>query len=179
MSRLILIVLGFMTLTCTASESGLHDFDFLVGDWQVHHRTLKPGTDNEWNEMDGTMSLRQMAGTAVNVEEHIFKRPTGTTYGIGMRAYDEATQSWAIWWIDSRVPHRPMDPPTVGRFENGVGRFYADAEQDGKPVRWRYVWSHITKTSARWEQAQSFDGGTTWKPNWIMEFTRAPKSQTR
>jgi len=40
-------------------------------------------------------------------------------------------------------------------------------------VRTRYTWSQITPTSARWEQAYSYDAGATWDTNWIMTFTRA------
>jgi hypothetical protein len=36
----------------------------------------------------------------------------------------------------------------------------------------RYIWSDITETSARWEQAFSVDDGRTWETNLIMEFTR-------
>jgi len=71
---------------------------------------------------------------------------------------------WAIWWVDSRDPHLPMDPPVKGHFENGVGTFYSDGT--------RFIWSQITPTSARWEQAVSKDGGQTWETNWIMEWRR-------
>jgi hypothetical protein len=66
-----------------------------------------------------------------------------------------------------------MDPPVKGRFVNGVGNLYSDGEINGKPARTRYTRSQITPTSARWEQAYSFDAGTTWDTNWIMTFTRA------
>jgi hypothetical protein len=36
----------------------------------------------------------------------------------------------------------------------------------------RFDWSQITPQGAHWEQCFSFDGGTTWKSNWIMELTR-------
>jgi hypothetical protein len=36
----------------------------------------------------------------------------------------------------------------------------------------RFIWSEITETSSRWEQAFSADGGKTWEINWIMEFIR-------
>ena len=75
------------------------------------------------------------------------------------------------------IPSGPLDPPVKGRFENGVGRFYGDYTQDGKPMRVRFVWSHITPTSARWEQASSSDGGKTWTPNWVMQFRRAAPEQ--
>ena len=42
----------------------------------------------------------------------------------------------------------------------------------GPAIRVVYVWSEITPSSARWEQAFSIDGGETWETNWIMEFKR-------
>ena len=142
--------------------SGLHDFDFELGEWRVHHRFLRiVDGKNQWMEMEGACVTRPAAGGAVNVEEHTFNRPTGTTYGIGMRAYDPQTATWAIWWMDSRVPHGSLDPPVKGKFENGVGTFTADYLDKGKPMRVRYVWSQITANSAHWEQAQSADAGAT------------------
>jgi hypothetical protein len=67
----------------------------------------------------------------------------------------------------------PVGPPVIGRFENGTGTFYSDDLVDGKPIRTRYIWGHITARSARWEQATSSDSGKSWETNWIMEFQRA------
>lgn len=159
--------------------SGLHDFDFEVGTWRVRHR-VKRADEPRWREFTGTCNMRTLMAGAANVEEHRFDRPTGSTYGVALRAYDAKTAEWAIWWVDSRVPHGPVDPPAKGRFKNGVGTFYSDVMLDGKPLRTRLVWSHITPTSARWEQANSYDGGKTWEPNWTMEFQRTaarPPSQ--
>ena len=107
-----------------------------------------------------------------NVEDNLFHRPEGNTRGVALRTYDPATASWAIWWVDSRVPHAALDPPVKGRFDKGVGTFYSDGELNGKPVRTRFTWSRITPTSARWEQAFSYDAGKTWDTNWMMEFRR-------
>jgi hypothetical protein len=153
-----------------ADMSGIHDFDFQIGDWRVHHRVKRPS--GEWFEFDGTSSNRPVMGGAANVEDNTFDKPSGVTRGVAMRAYDAKTARWAIWWIDSRDPLAPLDPPVIGRFDNGVGTFYSDGTFDGKPMRTRFIWSHITPTSARWEQAYSFDAGKTWDTNWIMEFQR-------
>ena len=90
-----------------------------------------------------------------------------------MRTFDKKTGLWAIWWVDSRDPHAALDPPVKGRFVDGVGTFYADGIVNGKPQRTRYTWSHITGTSAQWDQAFSDDNGATWDTNWIMKFERA------
>jgi hypothetical protein len=60
----------------------------------------------------------------------------------------------------------------VGRFTGGLGEFYADDIYEGKEIRVRFLWSDVTATTARWEQAFSLDGEETWLTNWIMESTR-------
>jgi hypothetical protein len=58
------------------------------------------------------------------------------------------------------------------RCENGRGEFYNQELHAGQAVYARFVWSSITPTSCRWEQALSADGGRSWETNWIMEMTR-------
>jgi hypothetical protein len=155
-----------------ADLTGLHGFDFLVGEWRVHHRVKRPADSQQWLEFDGTCSNRGLMDGSANVENHRFDKPTGVTHGIALRAYDPKTEQWAIWWIDSRDPLSALDPPVKGRFDNGVGTFYSDGTLDGKPIRTRFIWSKITPTSARWDQAYSSDAGKMWETNWTMEFRR-------
>jgi hypothetical protein len=158
------------------AQADAHDFDFLFGAWQVHHRVKRPIGNPEWTEFDGTCRNRGLIDGSANVEEHRFDRPVGVTYGIAIRAYDPKVAQWAIWWLDSRSPHGALDPPVVGGFEKGIGTFYSDGMLDDKPIRVRFIWSAITPASARWEQAYSTDAGATWETNWIMEFSRPPSS---
>jgi hypothetical protein len=79
----------------------------------------------------------------------------------------------AIWWIDSRHVG-PLDPPMVGRFENGTGTFYADDTLNGKPIRVRFLWTKVTSDTPHWEQAFSDDEGKSWETNWTMDFTKVP-----
>jgi len=154
--------------------TGLHDFDFLVGQWQVQHRRLKErlAGSHEWEEFEGTCTMRQLMDGWANVDDNFLKLPAGDYRGVGLRAYDPKTGQWAIWWLDGRNPFGALDPPVQGRFENGVGNFYAEDTLRGKPIRMRFTWSQITPNSAHWEQAFSPDGGKSWEVNWTMEFQR-------
>lgn len=157
-----------------ANLKGLHDFDFLVGSWQVHHRRLKErlAGSHGWVEFEGTCTMRQLMDGRSNVDDNWLKMPEGEYRGVGLRAYDPQTGQWAIWWLDGRNPFGELDPPVKGRFEKGVGTFYSTDTLRGKKVRVRFTWSQITPTSAHWEQAFSPDGGKTWEVNWRMEFRR-------
>jgi hypothetical protein len=159
-----------------ANLSGLHDFDFLVGNWQVHHRKLKGRLTNShtWDEFEGTLSMRKLMDGYANVDDNVFKTPEGSYRGVGLRSYDPKTAQWAIWWLDGRSPFGDLDPPVKGHFISGVGTFYSNDTLRGKPVRVRFVWSKITPTTARWEQAFSADGEKSWETNWTMDFKRVP-----
>ena len=154
--------------------SGLHDFDFLYGEWRVHSWRLKErlAGSTEWEQFDGTIACRKYMEGWANVDDTVFNMPQGVYRGVAPRAYDPKTGQWAIWWIDGRNPFGAVDPPVKGRFVNGVGTFFADDTLRGKAIKVRFTWSHITKTTARWEQAFSPDGGKTWEVNWKQELER-------
>jgi NIPSNAP len=151
---------------------GASDFDFLIGDWRVHHRRLKERLANsqEWIEFDGTCASRKILGGLGNMDENLLNMPDRSYSAVTVRTYDPAKEQWSIWWFDSRNAGQ-LDPPVVGRFENGVGSFYAEDNFKGKPIRVRFLWTQLS-TTPHWEQAFSSDGGKTWETNWTMDFTR-------
>ncbi|MFF0234095.1 hypothetical protein [Micromonospora sp. NPDC005254] len=148
------------------------DFDFYVGTWNVVNRRLRErltGCD-EWDEFPGVSVAHSFFGGGGNFDEITF--PTKGFSGATIRIFDRASEQWSIYWMNSGRGELEQ-PPMVGRFVDGVGRFYADDQDEGRPVRCRFIWSGITATTARWEQAFSVDGERTWETNWIMESTRA------
>src|SRR5580704_7378599 len=81
-------------------------------------------------------------------------------------------ESHGIWWLSSSDPH-VLDVPVIGRFENGVGSFYANDVLRGTPIRVRFLWLRTDAKTPRWEQAMSKDGGISWETNWTMDFEQA------
>jgi hypothetical protein len=150
--------------------SGPHDFDFLHGDWQVRNR-LRTGfldPDGVWTEFPGTTRCWSVFEGAANVDE--IDLPRLGYRGLTLRLFDPNTRQWSLNWASSRTGR--LFPPVSGHFEDGRGEFYGDDTYDGRDVRVRFVWSGISATTARWEQAFSVDGGESWLTNWSMEFTR-------
>ena len=152
-------------------HDGRSDFDFLVGHWVVHHRRLKERLAGcaEWDVFDGTCTMRPILDGQANVDDNVLALPSGPYRASSIRAYDPATRRWSIWWLDSRHPH-DLGTPVVGAFADGTGTFFADDTLNGTPIRVRFLWTDITATKARWQQAFSADGGATWETNWIMDF---------
>jgi hypothetical protein len=157
------------------SESTVRDFDFFVGRWTVRHRRLKErlAGSTQWEEFGGTSVMQKLMDGQGNVDDNLIELPAGPYRAVSLRSFDPKTKQWAIWWVDGRNPHH-LDPPVRGGFNQGIGTFYADDVFNGQPIRVRYLWSDITPTSCRWQQAFSPDGGKTWETNWVMDMTRAP-----
>jgi hypothetical protein len=150
---------------------GTGDFDFLTGSWDgAQRRLLKPLAGcTEWDEFSSVTTCWSLFGGAANVDE--VQVPDRGWSGVSLRLLDVATRQWSIYWANSKTGELLM-PPVVGGFTDGVGRFYNDEEFEGKPITVRYLWTGITATTARWEQAFSPDGRRTWETNWTMDFTR-------
>ena len=150
------------------------DFDFIIGDWSVHHRRLNSRLTgcNDWTEFPGRSSTRKILGGLGNVEDNVLSFPDAEVRAAAFRSFDPQARTWAIWWLDGRAPHS-LDVPVVGGFSDSVGVFFANDSLDGKPIQVRFTWNANPGGNPVWEQAFSGDGGTTWETNWVMEFARS------
>jgi hypothetical protein len=162
----------------SGTVAGTHDFDFLLGRWNVHHHRLNGRLKNshEWSDFEGTLINSKVMGGLGNIDDNLIGAPNHPYRALAIRAFDEKNHQWSIWWLDGRTPSAALEPPVHGGFAEGVGLFYADDSLDGRAIRVRYTWSHITANSCDWEQAFSADGGRTWELNWVMQLTRAPQT---
>jgi hypothetical protein len=148
----------------------MNDFDFLAGEWRVENRRLAKALEgcDEWETFPGSSTCQRIFGGAANVDWIHF--PTLGRSGLSVRLYRPESDDWSIYWVSSR--DGLVQPPVVGTFADGMGTFLGDDVYDDRPIRVRYLWSEITETSARWEQAFSIDDDRTWETNWIMNFER-------
>jgi hypothetical protein len=156
----------------TKLADGSRDFDFLVGSWHVRHRRLDGRLlgSTSWESFEGSSRAFALMDGRANVDDNVIELPAGAYRAMSVRAYDAASATWNIWWIDGRTA--TIDAPVRGGFVNGVGMFECDDMLDGRPIRVRFTWSAITKSRAHWEQAFSPDAGRTWETNWTMDFER-------
>lgn len=147
------------------------DFDFEYGTWSVHHRRLLDRLAGclAWEEFDGTASCAPILGGVGNIEEA--SMPSTGTIGMALRLFDQTTRLWSIYWSTSLTGQ--LEPPVVGRFEDGVGVFEGDDEFRGEPIRVRFVWDEITPDSARWTQSFRRVHDSEWEANWVMIFNRS------
>ncbi|MEV0739690.1 hypothetical protein AB0I51_27980 [Streptomyces sp. NPDC050549] len=150
--------------------SSPRDFDFLHGEWEVVNRRLTDFLQprSGWEEFTGFSRCWPLFDGAANVDE--IDMPYLGSKGLTLRLFDRETELWSLNWSSSRSGR--LFPPVRGRFEGGRGEFYGDDTHDGKDVRVRYLWSGVSASGARWEQAFSVDDGAGWVTNWTMDFTR-------
>jgi hypothetical protein len=155
------------------ANTGSHDFDFEIGQWQVQNsRLLNPLTDSaKWIHFSGTSVARKVWNGRAVLLELASEPPSGHSEGLILRTYDPQARQWNVMFASSRGG--VLSPPAVGGFQHGRGEFY-DLERldNGRTVLVRSVLADITPTSYRLEQAYSADGGRTWGAAWTSVHTR-------
>jgi hypothetical protein len=153
-----------------------HDFDFLFGSWRIANRRLRNAADREhpeWTTFEATSEARPILGGLGNVDTFSAADVPGRgpLEGFTFRLYEPDTGVWRIWWASSTYPG-VLDVPVEGRFDGPHGVFECDDTLNGEPIRVRYDWFRDDPDKPRWQQSFSWDGGTTWEPNWFMDSTR-------
>jgi hypothetical protein len=147
----------------------VHDFDFLVGEWQVANRRLQQrGVGCQtWDEFPASQSARLHLSGLVNTDEIVFH--TRGWSGMTVRVFNLERRQWFIYWVSSR--EGILSPPVIGSFDGARGEFYGQDHDGCQPVEVRFIWTRLGADAACWEQAFCYDG-RTWETNWTMQFTR-------
>jgi hypothetical protein len=151
-----------------------HDFDFLIGSWKVHNRFLNGRLrgSSEWIEFEASSEVQPVLNGMGNLDRYSTVRDGKAIEGMTLRLFNPATGEWSIYWADT-VRAGILQPPMIGKFQDGEGEFFGDEEVDGKKALCRFRWTGANGGPPQWEQSFSADGGQTWETNWIMTFTRS------
>ncbi|MBX3081587.1 MAG: DUF1579 domain-containing protein [Anaerolineae bacterium] len=153
-------------------QDGRADFDFFFGTWKVHNRRLKARLkgSTDWEEFYGECTARPILGGLANFDESVFHRESGILHGATLRVFNPTSRQWSLYWVDDAS--HTLQIPMIGGFKDGRGEFYSQEPFEGRHIFCRFIWSNISPTTCRWEQAFSEDGGKTWETNWVMDNTR-------
>jgi hypothetical protein len=155
-----------------ADRDGRHDFDFNFGVWKTHiKRLVHPlSGSTDFIELNGTVTVRKVWEGRAQLEEIEVDGPKGHWEGLTLFLYNPAAHQWSQTFINSAMG--TLSPPLVGSFKNGRGELYSQDTLDGRSILVRGVWSDITPTSHRYEEAYSDDGGRTWEAVFMANLTR-------
>src|SRR5579863_3209147 len=147
------------SLVTPAVRDGHSDFNFLLGHWHTHYRLLRHRLvhDTLWLQCDGDSDVRPFWGTSADLQlgDLHCPPPRGYIQGMTLRIYDEKSRQWSLYFGSKA---NGLDTPVVGHFMNGIGDFYANDTEGGKPVLVRFRWAQRNGLP-HFEQAESTDGG--------------------
>ncbi len=156
----------------SAVRDGSRDFDFEFGDWTMQLRRLvKPlSGSKEWVEYQGSSVVHRIWGGAANVGEIDISGPAGRIQGMSVRVYNPQSGQWGVSFASARGGQ--LGQPMVGGFKDGRGEFYNQETFNDREIFVRFIFSDITPSTFRLEQAFSDDGGKTWEANWLATFKK-------
>ncbi len=169
--RLVLLCLLLPAIAATEpaanNDAEASGFDFWIGAWRVNLRVRDDdlawqdrvtADARVWPILDGRALLELWDSEPIK--------------GFSLRWYDHEAGAWRLW-LNWPAEGRSAGSGLAGGFRHGRGEFFAESTTgDGKTLTTRYTFSDIAPDRLRWDDAYSRDGGESWTPNWIMEFTR-------
>lgn len=143
---------------CSAPEN--RQFDFWVGDWDVHTPDGK---------LAGTNLVESILGGCV-IQEH-WKGARGMT-GTSVNAYDPGDGLWHQTWVDDRGGLLLLR----GRFEGGKMTLAGESRSPGGGVTTleRITWTPLDGGRVRQLWEQSGDQGTTWNVVFDGTYSKRP-----
>ncbi|MBB6096261.1 hypothetical protein HNQ60_005183 [Povalibacter uvarum] len=157
---------GALAIRASATSSE-HDFDFLVGNWNLKNRKLKSRLtqSHEWIAFESKVEMQQILNGVGNIDKYAELTGDKPYEGVALRLFNTKTKLWSIYWADSNSG--ALDPPVVGSFENKVGHFFARDTYKGQNIIVVFRWDVRNAERPIWSQAFSTDEGRTWEWNSI------------
>ena len=144
---------------CTAPEH--HEFDFWIGDWDVHGPQGKLAGRNRITSVhDGCALEEQWSGQ-------------GGVTGSSLTSYDASRRQWHQTWVDNSGGVLLLD----GAFQGGRMTLRGEAapQPGATPAQQRVTWQALPDGRVRQHWESSNDGGSTWATVFDGYYTRRVK----
>jgi len=153
-------------------NSSKEDFNFYEGHWNIKNRKLKErlSGSNDWQEFTAKQEMKIILLGFGNTDNFIATFDDEPFEGRTIRVFDPKTKLWSMHWTDSSNP--VLQPPTIGSFEGGIGKFYCKDVFNGKDIIVEFVWDKTDLENPIWYQSFSIDNGKTWETNWYMYMSK-------
>lgn len=150
-----------------ADTPGQHDFDWQLGQWDIHMSRLEHplANRNDWTTLEGSVRVRKLWNGRANLAEIDSRGPSGHLEFLSLRLFDPKAHQWSLNFVSSN--RGVFSAPMIGAFANGRGDFYDQEPYEGKAILARFSFLELAHGSNRDEQAFSADGGKTWEVNWV------------
>jgi hypothetical protein len=155
-----------------AYHDGAHDFDFNIGTWRTHIRSLQhPLTGSkDWNELTGTVTVRKIWGGKASMEEIDASGAGDHLTGLTLFLYNPQSHQWSQTFASTGSGM--LETPAIGEFKDGRGELIDQETYNGRSILVRNVWSDIKPDSHHFEIAFSDDNGKTWETTFVANLTR-------
>jgi Protein of unknown function (DUF1579) len=153
--------------SCDTAER--HQLDFWVGRWDVVIQArAKPG--DPMATARGTNHVTKILGGCV-VSEHFEADGPGPPWaGRSYSQWFAPAKQWKQTWVDDQGGYIPLE----GGVEHGDMTLYAPPRtKDGVTSQMRMVFSDVQPDHFKWRWERTTDGGTTWAPQMLIDYTRA------
>lgn len=156
--------------TPTANAAELHQFDFLLGQWQVkgevkvaglvaliHGMPKLTGSWKAWHAVDGTgiedeLRLTDASGNPLSSVQ-------------STRIFSREENCWKITVLDAR---EGRGQPSTGHWQDGeMVVTGSGTDHEGKRYRSRTHFNAITSTGFHMVQDRSYDEGKTWETAFV------------
>jgi tetratricopeptide (TPR) repeat protein len=122
-------------------------FDFWVGDWEVHSQGQKAGTN----------SIQKVAGDCILLEN--WTSASGISVGKSINFYHPHKKKWVQLWVDSSGLVLPIE----GEYRDGAMHFRGEyLYRNGNRALFRGTWTPLPDGRVRQFLEQSTDEGKTW-----------------
>lgn len=160
----------------TEPRNGMHDFDFMVGMWEVKNERLKERAagSSEWSSFTNKTEFYEpiMNGMA-NMDRSWIEIGGQEMEGVSIRVYNPDKEEWTIYWMADVYPE--LTEQVRGRWNGDTGSFYGEEAHNGTVYKLRFLWKKLSDNSVTWEQAYFLPHKKEWETNWKMKFTRLKK----